>query len=121
MFDPRRKDLEHSSGSSADVEQIARVGRGDDPDQRRLDLALVDIEGTDPMPLRGILAEIRAGEIGALLLDCAEPLEIEGDGRIGLPARGNQLPGEGTGRGGLAQTIKYPTALAETVEQAGVA
>src|SRR5580658_5379100 len=120
MLDPRRQDLEHSRGSSADVEQIARVGRGDDLHERRLDLALVDIEGTDPMPLRGVLAEIRAGEIGALLLDRAEPLEIEGDGRIGLAARGNQLPGEGAGWGRLAQAIKDPTALAEAVEQPGV-
>ena len=97
------------------------IGRSDDLDQRRLDLALVDIERTDPMPLRGILAKIGAGEIGALLLDRAQPLEIEGDGRIGLPARGHQMPGEGAGRARLAQTIKDPAALAETVEQAGVA
>ena len=44
---------------------------GDDLDQRRLDLALVDIKRADAVPLRGILAEIGAGELGALPLDRA--------------------------------------------------
>ncbi len=39
---------------------------GDDLGQRRLDLALVDIERADAVPLRGIVAEIGGGQLGAL-------------------------------------------------------
>ena len=121
MLDPRRQDFEHAPGSGPDVEQVARLGSGDDVDERRLDFALVDIERADAMPARGVFAEIGAGEIGALPLDRAQALEIEHDRRIGLAAGRDQMPGEGVGRTRLAQAIEDPAALAETVEQPGLA
>ena len=42
-IDPRRQDFEHSPGPGADVEQIARFGGVDDLDQRRFDLAFIDV------------------------------------------------------------------------------
>ena len=65
--------------------------RGDDLDEGRLDLAFVDIERANAVPLDGILAEIGAGEIGALALDGGEALQVESDRRVGLVARGDEL------------------------------
>ncbi len=41
--DARRQYLEHATGSGADIEQIARVCGGNELDEGRLDLALVDV------------------------------------------------------------------------------
>src|ERR1700726_3137447 len=121
MLDARRQNLQHAAGAGADVEEIARIGGGDDLDQGRLDLALIDVERADAMPLVGIFAEIGAREIGALPLDRAEPLQIEGDRRVGIVAGGDQLAGKRACRARLAETIEHPAALAEAVEEAGFA
>ena len=73
------------------------------------------------MPLLGVLAEISAGDIGALLLDRVEPLKIEGDRRISVATGVDQLTGKGAGGARLAQTIKDPAPFAEPVEQASLA
>src|SRR5260370_10173476 len=86
-MDARRQNLQHAAGAGADVEKIARIGRGNDLDQARLDLALIDVERAYPMPLVGIVAKIGTREFGALPLDRAEPLQIEGDRRVGIAAR----------------------------------
>ena len=118
---PRRQDFEHAPGSSADVEQIARVRRGDEVDKRRLDFALVDIERADSVPLRCVLAKIGGGKIGTLLLDCAQALQIESDGRIIFIAGPDQLTRQRPRRTGLAQAIEDPAAFAEAIEQPGLA
>src|SRR6202040_2410638 len=121
MLDARRQNLQHAAGAGADVEEIARIGGGDNLDQGRLDLALIDVPRADAMPLVGIFAEIGACEFGALPLYRAEPLQIEGDRRVGLAAGGDQLPGQGACRARLAEAIKHPAALAEAVEEPGFA
>src|ERR1700736_6104754 len=95
MLDARRQNLQHAAGAGADVEEIARIGGGDYLDQGRLDLALIDIQRADAMPLGGIVAEIVAREIGTLPLYRAEPLQIEGDRRVAVVAGGDQLAGGG--------------------------
>ena len=69
MVDARRQNLQHAAGAGADVEKIAGIGGGDDLDEGRLDLALIDVERADAVPLVGIFAEIGAREFGALPLD----------------------------------------------------
>ena len=59
--------------------------------QRCFDFALVDVERANAVPLRGIIAEIGAGEVGALPFDRSQSLEIEGDRRIGLAAGRHEL------------------------------
>ena len=54
------------------------------------------------MPLVGIFTKIGAREFGALPFDRTEPLQIEGDRRVGLVAGGDQLAGEGACRAHLA-------------------
>ena len=73
------------------------------------------------MPLDGILAEIGAGEIGALALDGGEALQVESDRRVGLVARGDELARQHPRRTGLAEAIEHPAAFAEAVEEAGFA
>ena len=73
------------------------------------------------MPLVGVFPKIGARELGALPLDRAEPLQIEGDRRIALVAGGDKLPGERACRTRLAEAIKHPAALAEAVQKAGFA
>ena len=95
VLDARRQNLEHAAGAGADIEQIARIGGGDDLDQRRLDLALVDIERADAVPLVGIVAEIGAASSARWRLIAAEPLQIERDRRVGIVAGGDEMAGEG--------------------------
>ena len=121
MLDARRQDLQHAAGAGADVEKVARIGGGDDLDEGRLDLALIDIERADPVPLVGVFAEIGAREIGALPLYRVQPLQIERDRRVGIVAGGDQLAGQGARRACLAEAIEHPAALAEAVEEAGFA
>ena len=121
LFDARRQNLEHAAGTGADVEQIARVGAGDDVDERRLDLALVDIERADAMPIGGVLTKIGGGEVGALPLDRAKPLQVERDRRISFVARRHQLAGEHGRRARSAQPVKHPAAFAKAIEQARLA
>ena len=64
----RRQNFEHATGSGADIEEIARIGRGDDLDERRLDLALIDVKRADAVPPVGIFAEIGAGSSTRLRL-----------------------------------------------------
>ena len=68
------EDLQHAARAGPDVEEIGGPPRGDDIAERRFDLALVDVERADLVPLGGIFAKIGGGELGALALDRAEPL-----------------------------------------------
>ena len=79
--------------------------------KRRLDLALVDVERADAVPLRGILAEIGGGALGALALDRREPLQVERDRRIALAAGGHEMPGERACRLGGAAAGRTPSCL----------
>ena len=45
------------------------------------------------MPLRGILAEIGGGLLGALALDRGEPLQVERDRLVGLAAGRDEMRG----------------------------
>ena len=85
-----------------DVEQIARIGRRDDLDECCLDLALIDVERADAMPLVGIFAEIGARDIGALPLNRAQPLKIEGDRGIRVSASRQELARKRADRARLA-------------------
>ena len=73
------------------------------------------------MPLGGIFAEIGARDVGALVLDRAQTLQIERDRRIGIAARCHELSRQRPDRARLPQTIKDPAAFAETIEEAGLA
>src|SRR5258707_11265307 len=79
---PRRQDFQHAAGAGADIEQVARRGCLNNLLQSGFDLALVDVERTNAMPLRRIVAEIRRGQLHALALDHRQPLQVEHDGRI---------------------------------------
>ena len=96
--DPRRQNFEDAAGAGADIEQIARRGGGDDLDQRRLDLALIDIKRADAVPIGRVFAEIGGGALGALALDRGQPLQIERDRRVALAAGGDEVAGERAGR-----------------------
>ena len=63
VLDARRQDLQHAAGAGADVEKIARIGGGDDLDEGRLDLALIDVERADAMPLRRHFRENRRARV----------------------------------------------------------
>ena len=121
MSDARAENLDHAAGPGADIEQILRRGGRDDLGQRRLDLALVDVERADLVPLRGIVAEIGGGEFGALALDRGQPLQIKRDRLVGLAAGGDQMPGERACRAARTQAIEDPAAFAKPVEQTGLA
>ena len=94
----RRQNLQHTACAGADIEKIAGIGGGDDIDEGRLDLALIDVERADAVPLVGIFAEIGAREVGTLPLYRVQPLQVEGDRRVGIVASGDQLAGEGACR-----------------------
>ena len=81
-LDPRREDLEHAPGAGADVEEVADTVSRKERGERRLDLALLDIERADPVPLRGVGAEIGPRLRLALTLDGGEAFAIEGERRI---------------------------------------
>ena len=98
-----------------------RRGGGDDLGQRRLDLALVDVERADAVPLRGIFAEIGGGELGALALDRGQPLQIERDRRVGLAAGGDEMAGQRARRAARAEAIEDPAAFAKAVEKTRLA
>src|SRR5207302_4148541 len=105
------------AGSGADIEQILRPGGGDDLGERRLDLALVDVERADAVPLHGIFAEIGGGGFGALTLDCGKPLEVERDRLVGLAASGDKMPAQRARRAARTEAVEHPAALAKPVEQ----
>src|SRR6185437_6715668 len=77
VFDARRQDLQHAARPSADVEQLSRVGERQQLQQRALDLDLIDMEGADASPLRGIGAEIGGCLLGAGALDLGQALMVE--------------------------------------------
>src|SRR5260221_5145622 len=121
MFGARRQDLEHPSGAGADIEQLARLARGHEVEERPLDLALIDIERADLSPLRGIGAEIGRGRFGARPLDLIEPLSIQRDDRIVV----RDEPGEETRQRARSRApgepIENPAAFTQTVQQPGIA
>jgi hypothetical protein len=69
----------------------------------------------------GIVAEIGAGEVGALPLDRTQSLEIESNCRIGLATGCHELSSQRARRARSAEPVKHPAPLAEAVEQAGLA
>ena len=73
------KQLEHASGTGADIEQIAWRERGDNIGERGLDFGLIDIQGADSVPIRRIFSKIRGGQFSTLTFDRRKPLQIERD------------------------------------------
>ncbi len=121
LRDARAQNLDHAAGAGADIEQILRCFRGNDLDQRRLDLALVDVERADAVPMRGVFAEIGRGKLGALALDRGQPLEIERERFVGFVAGSDELPRQGSRCLAGAEAVKNPAALAKSVEEPGFA
>ena len=119
--DPRPEQLEHASGAGADVEQVTRRERADDIGEHRLDFGLIDVERADAMPVRGIVAEIRGGQFGALAFDRREALQIERDRLVLLAACVHQIAAQQADGPARAQPVKDPAPLAGTVEKPGVA
>src|SRR6202007_1872527 len=120
-LDPRRQDFEHTAGTGPDSQQIAGVGRRDDFDKRCFDLAFVDVERTDAVPLGGIFAEIGARNVRALAFARTQSLKIQSDRGIGITARRDELSRQRAYRARLAQAIEDPAAFAEAVEETGSA
>src|SRR6266478_4497078 len=116
-FDPRRQNFEHAASAGPDVEQITRAGRIDDLDECRFNFALVDVERANAVPLRGIIAKIGTGEVGALPFDCTQSLEIQSNCRIRLAAGRHELASQRARWARTAKAVKDPAPFAETVEQ----
>ena len=120
-LDARRDDLEHAAGAGAEIKQIADSVTAKRFEDRRLNLALVDMKRANLVPLLGIGAEIGVGGFGALALHRVEPRLVERDCRIVTRHGGANLPRQIGGAAARRQPIMDPGPLAEPVEQPGIA
>ncbi len=115
------EDLEHAPRTGADIEEVAQPFRREQRLQRPLDLALGDVERADAVPLRRVGAEISRRLGGALMLDGGEALAIEGERGVGLRHQFDQEPRQLACPRPPGRAIEHPGALAEAVEQPGIA
>src|SRR3546814_6468594 len=65
--------LDHTAGAGADVDEPADRPVSESAGDRRLDLALGDVERAKLVPFRGMLGEIAFGCGGAIGLDSGKP------------------------------------------------
>ncbi len=119
-LDARRHHFEHAPGAGADVEQVVDRLVGQELDQRRLDLALADMERADAVPVLRVGAEIGFGRGAPLPLHLVEPLAVERHDRVLGRQHGDEPLGRAA-RAAARQAIEHPVGLAEAVEQPGLA
>src|SRR5262249_26017081 len=120
-LDTWRHDLEHAAGAGAEIEEIADSMPAQRLEHGGLDLAFIDMERAYLVPLLSIGPEIGVRRLGALALHGVEPCLVERHSRVVARHGSADLPRQLRTAATRREAVVDPGALAEPVEQPGIA